>query len=47
VEGLTEAESFELRNVAYLRALEILKGRTKEVEQLANELIEKRNIGGT
>ncbi len=47
VESLTDAESFELRNAAYMRALEILKKRAPEVERLANELIEQRHIGAT
>jgi Peptidase M50B-like len=45
VEGVTEAESFELRSAAYLRALEILKDRLPEVEQLADDLIKQRRIG--
>lgn len=44
VEGLTEAESFEIRNSAFLRALEILKSRAPEVEQLANDLIKQKRI---
>ena len=44
VQGLTETESFALRNAAYMRALEILKKCAPEVERLANELIERRHI---
>ena len=44
VEGLTEAESFEIRNSAFLRALEILKSRAPEVEQVANDLMKQKRI---
>jgi len=45
VEGLSETESLEVRNRAYLRALEILKSRMLEVEDLANDLIKRRRVG--
>ena len=35
VEGLSEAESLELRNAAYARAREIIKNQKSEVERLA------------
>ncbi len=41
VEGLTDAESFEIRSAAYVRALDILKRCVPEVERLAKELIER------
>lgn len=46
VKGLTEAESLELRNAGYRRALEILEKRRPEVERLAHYLIEHRRIRG-
>ena len=45
VEGLSETESLEVRNRAYLRAVEILKSRMLEVEDLANDLIKRRRVG--
>ena len=47
VAGLTEEESREIRNSAYLRALEILKGRLPEVQRLAERLIKQRCIDAT
>ena len=47
VAGLTEEESREIRNSAYLRALEILKGRLPEVQRLAEQLIKQRCIDAT
>ena len=47
VAGLTEEESREIRNSAYLRALEILKGRLPEVQRLAEQLIKQRCINAT
>jgi hypothetical protein len=42
--GLTDAESYEYRYAAYLRALEILKRRLPEIEELADQLLEQRRI---
>ena len=42
--GLTDAESYEYRRAGYLRALEILKGRLPEIEQLADQLFKPRCI---
>jgi hypothetical protein len=42
--GLTEAESYEYRQAGYLRALEILKGRLPEIEQLADQLFKRRRV---
>jgi hypothetical protein len=44
VEGLTEKESFECRNAAFLRCLEILKTRAGDVEWLARYLMVHRRI---
>ena len=43
VEGLSEAESLELRNAAYARAREIIKNQKLEVEWLAELLIKERS----
>ena len=45
--GMTPDESFECRNASYGRALEILKRRMFEVEQLANRLIEEKHINAS
>src|SRR5262245_4652411 len=42
--GLTEAENYEYRQAGYLRALEILKGRLPEIEQLADQLFKQRRV---
>jgi hypothetical protein len=42
--GLTEVESYEYRQAGYLRALEILKGRLPEIEQLADQLFKRRRV---
>jgi hypothetical protein len=42
--GLTDAESYEYRYAAYSRALEILKRRLPEIEELADQLLEQRRI---
>jgi ATP-dependent Zn protease len=44
LEGITPDESFECRNAAYGRSLEILKKHMSEIEQLANRLIEEKHI---
>ena len=44
VNGLTEAESLEIRSAGYLRALAILKSRRLELEELAHYLIEHRHV---
>jgi hypothetical protein len=43
VEGLTEAESLELREAAYARAREIIKNQKLEVEWLGELLIKERS----
>ena len=42
--GLTDAESYEYRQAGYFRALEILKGRLPEIEELADQLLKQRRI---
>ena len=42
--GLTDAESYEYRHAGYLRALEILKARLSEIEELADQLLKQRRI---
>src|SRR5262245_30437261 len=44
--GLTDAESYEYRQAGYLRALEILKGRLPEIEELADQLLKLRRDRG-
>ena len=44
VVGLSEADSFTLRNAGYLRASEILNLHRVEVEQLAKRLMRERLI---
>ena len=44
LDGLTEAESLECRNVACLRALKILQEHRPEVERLADHLIKHRRL---
>jgi hypothetical protein len=42
VAGLTDAESHEYRQAGYSRALEILKARLLEIEELADQLLKQR-----
>jgi hypothetical protein len=42
--GLTEAESYEYRQAGYLRALQILKSRLPEIEELAHQLFHQRRV---
>jgi hypothetical protein len=42
--GLTDTESYEHRQAGYLRALEILKVRLPEIENLADRLFKQRRI---
>ena len=42
--GLTDAESYEYRQAAYLRALQILKSRLPEIEELAHRLFHQRRV---
>jgi hypothetical protein len=42
--GLTDTESYEHRQAGYLRALEILKVRLPETENLADRLFKQRRI---
>jgi hypothetical protein len=42
VAGLTDAESYEYRQAGYLRALQILKSRLLEIEELADQLLKQR-----
>jgi hypothetical protein len=44
VAGLTDTESCEYRQAGYLRALEILKARLLEIEELADQLLKQRCI---
>jgi hypothetical protein len=44
VAGLTDAEGYEYRQAGYLRALEILKSRLPEIEELAHQLFTQRRI---
>jgi hypothetical protein len=47
LDGLTDAESLEHRNVACLRALEILQEHRPKVERLADHLIKHRRAHGS
>jgi hypothetical protein len=42
--GLTDAESYEYRQAGCLRALQILKSRSPEIEALADQLLKQRRI---
>jgi len=44
ITGLTDAESYEYRQAGYLRALEILKSRLPEIEELAHQLFTQRRV---
>ena len=44
VAGLTDAESHEYRQAGYSRALEILKTRLLEIEELADQLLKQRRL---
>ena len=42
--GLSNAESYEYRQAGYLRALQILKSRLPEIEELAHQLFHQRRV---
>jgi len=42
--GLSNAESYECRRGGYLRALQILKSRLPEIEELAHQLFHQRRV---
>jgi hypothetical protein len=42
--GLTDAESYQCRQAGYLRALQILKSRLPEIDELAHRLFHQRRI---
>jgi len=42
--GLSNAESYEYRQAGYLRALQILKSRLPEIEELAHRLFHQRRV---
>jgi len=42
--GLTDAESYQCRQAGYLRALQILKSRLPEIDELAHRLFRQRRI---
>jgi hypothetical protein len=42
--GLSNAESYEYRQAGYLRALQILKSRLPEIEELAHQLFRQRRV---
>ena len=42
--GLSNAESYEYRRAGYLRALQILKSRLPEIEELAHQLFHQRRV---
>ena len=42
--GLSNAESYEYRQAGYLRALQILKSRLPEIEELAHQLFHQRCV---
>lgn len=44
VEGLTDDHRLQIRNAAYLRAIEIIKSNMPEVEWLAGRLIKQRRV---
>jgi hypothetical protein len=44
VEGLADDHRLQIRNAAYLRAIEIIKSNTPEVEWLAGRLIKQRHV---
>lgn len=44
VEGLADDHRLQIRNAAYLRAIEIIKSNMPEVERLAGHLIKQRRV---